>query len=90
MAKFSHPLGLTRTEWNVIRGALWARTQVPNGHFLCGTTKAVRNAVERLQSRKFITRVRAKFEPLQPDWPVVKITRRNVDAYNAALAQVKP
>jgi hypothetical protein len=35
-----HPLGLRPAEWRAIRDCMWARTQVPNGHYL----PAFRNA----------------------------------------------
>lgn len=84
-AGFTHPLGLRKFEWNLIRDAMHARRYVSNGHFLPTPCKANVNAAARLVERGYITMVENQFSPPQPDWIVVVMTQANIDAYNRDL-----
>lgn len=90
MAKpFEHPLGLTRPEWKAITDCMWAREQVPNGHFLPAFNRA--NAHGRMVEKGFMTEVVGKDKGMTPDspkWRVFKITNENIHAYNEALKKV--
>ncbi len=88
---FEHPLGLSRSEWKAITDCMWARDQVPNGHFLPAFNKA--KAHGRMVERGFMTEVLGRDKGMTPDnpkWRVFKITIENIQAYNAAILKVKP
>ena len=88
---FSHPLGLTRTQWHVLLGAHRARSLVPNGFFLAGTTTAVANACDELQRRGYLRHILRTQRSMTPDygWPIVVMSRRALARYNADLAAVR-
>ena len=82
-------LALKPREIRVLNWALWARTQVPNGHFLC-SPGLVRSA-RRLSARGLLTEVPRKDAGLvtfgdNPDaWLVVRYSNENVDALKRQL-----
>lgn len=85
---FSHPLGLSKYEWDCIHHAIWARQVVSNGHFL--TSPRHKPAAFRMIERGFLTRAKHTFSPPvsddSKDWGIViVITKRNIDNYNAAI-----
>lgn len=84
-------LGLRPREWQTLRSALWARQQVPNGHYLCSPGQV--SAARRLIARKFLTKVSRKQSGLvtlgsDDAWLVVKYTKANVAAVRKVLASV--
>ncbi|TIV45069.1 MAG: hypothetical protein E5V96_13025 [Mesorhizobium sp.] len=81
-----HPLGLRPAEWKAICDCMWARKQVPNGHFLPAPNRMA--AHSRMAARGFLTEVEHEFSPPVPEWHVFMITDENIAAYNAALAKV--
>lgn len=89
MPAFSHPLGLSKTEWRVIATALRAHQLVSNGYYL--TSPREKPAAFRLIERGFLTRAKhASFAPPiaddDKDWGIViVITKTNIANYNAAL-----
>lgn len=76
-------LGIKPREAGVIRWAIWARTQVPNGFYLCSDGQ--RAAAERMIARGFLTRAPSNFSP-PVNWITVVLNPENVDAINAAAA----
>jgi hypothetical protein len=83
---FEHPLGLKLSEWRLIRDSIWARTQVPNGHYL-PSLKWHKTAL-RLIERGYLTRAEHQFSP-PTDWVVVMITQENIANYNRDLRLAK-
>jgi hypothetical protein len=75
-------VGLRPREMQVLQAAAWARTQVPNGHYLCSTGQ--NRAAERLIAKGFLTKADADFSPPMPDWLVVVLTNENYAALRAA------
>lgn len=76
-------LGIRPREAGVIRSAIWARTQTPNGFYLCSPGQKA--AAERMIAQGFLTRAPSNFSP-PVDWLVVVLSPENVDAINAAAA----
>ena len=68
------PAPLKRSEINLVRNCLWARTQVPTGDFLPAPRwwKAARSMAER----GYLT-AGNPVKGLGGDWPVVKLTEEN-------------
>lgn len=83
---FQHPLGLNQSQFKLLTDCLWARTQVPNGHFL--PASRWKNAAEKLIGLGYLTRAPRKDQPVPAHgWaPVVLITDENIDRYNSDLA----
>lgn len=86
---FVHPLGLNKSQFKLIQDCLWARTVVPNGHFLAASRW--RLAAERLIERGYLTKAPPSAQPVPSiSWaPVVFITDDNIDAYNRDLAKAQ-
>lgn len=81
---FVHPLGISVSEFRLIKQAMWAWSQVPNGNFL--PAPRWKKAAERLIARGYLTRCPNVFSPPQPGWIVILISRENIAKYNADLA----
>jgi len=82
-------LGLRPRETSVIRDCLWARTVVPNGHYLCSPGQIA--SAKRLIDKGFITNVtsEAGMSPRvrgdgSDGWLVVKIDEANIEAMRKA------
>lgn len=75
-------IGLKPREMQVLRSAVWARTQVENGFYLCSPGQ--NRAAERMIARGFLTKADANFSPPAPDWLVVVLTNENHAALVAA------
>lgn len=82
---FVHPLGLSKIEWSVMQGALQSQTRFGIKDFLPSLGKPTQNAIARLVERGFLTLSAAKMSPPQSGFTVVRITKANIKAYNAAL-----
>jgi hypothetical protein len=70
------PLGLRLTDRRLLRTAVWAWSQVPNGNYLVGHKREV-FAAERLIDRGFLTRAEKQPAPPVPDWLVIVMTPDN-------------
>lgn len=81
-------IGLRPREMQVLRYAVWARTQTPDGNYLCSDGQ--KRAAERLIERGFLTKSKNGFSPPAPDWLVVVITNKNLVALQAAEASPTP
>lgn len=84
-----HPLGLKPAEYKAITDCMWARSVVPNGHFLPAFGRMAAHG--RMVKRGFMTEVSEAekgMSPPSPSWRVFKITDDNIRAYNAALSLV--
>lgn len=77
-------IGLKPREMQVLQAAAWARTQVPNGHYLCSPGQ--NRAAERMITRGFLTKAEHDFSPPSPGWIVVKLTEDNYSAMRGAEA----
>lgn len=86
MAIDMRAIGLRPREMQVLKAAVWARGHVSNGHYL--TSSGQKMAGERMINRGFLTRVDEQFTP-QVDWLVVKITKQNWQALEAAKEAAK-
>jgi len=84
MAKTFGELGLRPREMRVIKACLYARTLVPNGHYLCALHEVA--SAKRLIARGFVTDVtsEAGLAPRLPGWIVVKIDEANIEAMQKA------
>lgn len=81
-------VGLRPREMQVLQAAAWARTQVPNGHYLCSTGQ--KRAAERMIARGFLTKAKADFSPPSPDWLVVLLNEENYSALRSAESSAVP
>ena len=79
----NHPIGLTISEFRLIRDCLHARTLVPGGNFLPATRWFA--AARRMIKRGYLTKAPGKFEPNHGDWIAVRITKKNIEKYNLDL-----
>ena len=71
--------GLNKMDSSVIRWALWARTMVPNGHFL--TTERQQKAAARMVERGFISDTGLRLF----GYMIIKITPENHAALSEAV-----
>ncbi|HTE37512.1 MAG TPA: hypothetical protein VK634_19740 [Reyranella sp.] len=84
--KFVHPLGLSKIEWGVIQGALQSQTRFGIKDFLPNPGKPTQNAIKRLVDLGYLTL--SKRKPVSfsgPPWLVVRLTKKNLEKYNAAI-----
>lgn len=75
-------IGLRPREMHVLRYAVWAHSQTPNGHYLCSPGQ--NRAAERMIERGFLSKAEHQFSPPVPEWLVVVITPENMAALRAA------
>jgi hypothetical protein len=86
MTAFSHPLGLSRFEWQVFAQCNFALTQTPTGDFLTGPKH--KKAALRMVEKGYLTKAEEQIMTLGCDkaWGVVvRLTQANCDKYNADL-----
>lgn len=79
-------LGLRPRELQVLRYALWSRSNIKGGRFL--VSEGQRRSAERLIARKFLTKAKAEFSP-PVDWLVVRVLRRNIVAMKREIARAR-